>query len=111
MQWPRDLSVDAYNSHFNQALTAAGRINQNPTTDKSGRHHDTIDMVECDRRAAYGQHLLSRCTGHSGGDTTSSASADGRRRHVGVIASEHRGHPEHGFRCWYWSSLALGHCH
>ena len=39
------------------------------------------------------------------------SSADGRRRHAGVIASERRGRPEHGFRCWYGSSLALGHCH
>ena len=29
----------------------------------------------------------------------STASADGRRRHVGVIASEHHGHPDHGCRC------------
>ena len=47
---------------------------------------------------------------HVAPEDVSAASADGRRRHVGVIASEHRGHPEHGFRCWYWSSLALGHC-
>ena len=34
------------------------------------------------------------CGGPAG--ATSFSSADGRRRHVGVIASEHRGHPEHG---------------
>ncbi len=30
---------------------------------------------------------------HGGPESVSAASADGRRRHVGVIASEHRGHP------------------
>ena len=33
MQWPADFSVDAYNEHFNRAMTAATKINLNPTTD------------------------------------------------------------------------------
>ena len=35
MTWPRNLGVDEFNDHFNRALTAAGRIKQNPSTDNA----------------------------------------------------------------------------
>ena len=55
MTWPRNLGVDEFNDHFNRALTAAGRINQNPSTDNPDdipRHYDTLDMVARHRSAA-----------------------------------------------------------